>query len=488
MNSDLNNRDFERFLQQNADQYRMFPSEKVWEGVHAALHKRRRRYGFGLTLLFLTAVIITGILLTNGDREPQEKQITRNDATEPSASSNPGNTAPAGNLASTSAVHPVTESGNFISSSYDKMQDIIASDNSVSSSTNNDNVLTANTDDLTRSNATTTATRVQADPVTDPVLNNAGTSSLVPVTDNTVMGVNTAANLLPAYQPTALTDALLPHNAGTPDAKRIALSDMAKADESDLKTTAEKDIVANKSARRKLSWALYLTPTLSYRHLTENLEYLSAARYNNIVNGGAAVAYPSDINSMVNHRPDMGFQLGLRGTYPVSRWFSITGGLQLGVSKYDIRATEHPAEAATIALRDRNVSTVSTYRNAGSYKQSWLQSYSFTAAVPVGLELKLSDGEKNYFGIAGTVQPSYVIDNRSYVLSADLKNYAEVPSLTRKWNMNTSFEIFTAHTTGKLKWRIGPEVQYQALSSFKKNYPIKEHIVNFGLKLGIQLK
>ena len=45
-----NNRDFEQFVKQNADQYRMFPSEKVWNGIHNSLHTRRRWYGFGLTL------------------------------------------------------------------------------------------------------------------------------------------------------------------------------------------------------------------------------------------------------------------------------------------------------------------------------------------------------------------------------------------------------------------------------------------------------
>ncbi len=63
-----------------------------------------------------------------------------------------------------------------------------------------------------------------------------------------------------------------------------------------------------------------------------------------------------------------------------------------------------------------------------------------------------------------------------------------MPSLTRRWNMNTSFELFSAHQTGKVKWRVGPQVRYQLMSSFSKNYPIKEHLFDFGLKMGIQLR
>jgi len=64
MENNFNNRDFEQFVKQNADQYRMFPSEKVWKNVHHALHTRRRWYGLGLTVLLLTAGIVTWVMLS----------------------------------------------------------------------------------------------------------------------------------------------------------------------------------------------------------------------------------------------------------------------------------------------------------------------------------------------------------------------------------------------------------------------------------------
>ena len=41
MERQFNNGDFEKLLRDNANQYRMYPSEKVWKGVHSALHTRR---------------------------------------------------------------------------------------------------------------------------------------------------------------------------------------------------------------------------------------------------------------------------------------------------------------------------------------------------------------------------------------------------------------------------------------------------------------
>ncbi|HRG92896.1 MAG TPA: hypothetical protein PLZ10_08095, partial [Chitinophagaceae bacterium] len=57
-------------MRQNADQYRMFPSEKVWGEIHATLHTRKRRwYVIGLSLLFITTISVTAIMLLQNNRK-----------------------------------------------------------------------------------------------------------------------------------------------------------------------------------------------------------------------------------------------------------------------------------------------------------------------------------------------------------------------------------------------------------------------------------
>jgi len=75
-----------------------------------------------------------------------------------------------------------------------------------------------------------------------------------------------------------------------------------------------------------------------------------------------------------------------------------------------------------------------------------------------------------------------------YLISTDYKNYAEVPSLVRRWNVNTSFETFVGYNLGHMKWRIGPQVRYQLMSSFEDKYPVREHLFDYGLKLGLMLR
>src|ERR1044071_5237561 len=65
MESNFRNRDFEQYVKQNADQYRMFPSEKIWKNIHSTLHTRRRWYGFGLALLLLlTVTAVTWVMVS----------------------------------------------------------------------------------------------------------------------------------------------------------------------------------------------------------------------------------------------------------------------------------------------------------------------------------------------------------------------------------------------------------------------------------------
>jgi hypothetical protein len=124
----------------------------------------------------------------------------------------------------------------------------------------------------------------------------------------------------------------------------------------------------------------------------------------------------------------------------------------------------------------------------GGYNVNWLRNFYFSASVPVGMEYVIAKGKKNYFGVAGTVQPTYVLDNKSYLISTDYKNYAQAPSLTRHWNVNTGFELFAGIINKKSEWRISPQVRYQTLSSYKNKYPVKENLFDFGLKMGFMLR
>jgi hypothetical protein len=221
-----------------------------------------------------------------------------------------------------------------------------------------------------------------------------------------------------------------------------------------------------KPKRRKFGLQTYFTPTVSYRKLNDN-----------------------HIEDIVPHKPAFGFELGVAAKYRVTGNTKLRAGLQFNVNRYEIKTFDSYSQLATIRLSDRNgvgyVSTFTNYNNFTGYKSNWLQNFYFQVSAPIGIELKLKGDDKVHFGIASTIQPTYLLGDKAYVISTDYKNYAEMPNLVRKWNVNTNFETFVAYSTGHLDWQVGPQVRYQILSSYLKKYPVKENLFDFGLKVGL---
>ncbi|HEV7782347.1 MAG TPA: hypothetical protein VGO58_13830 [Chitinophagaceae bacterium] len=486
MENRFNNNDFEHFVKQNADQYRMFPSDKVWKGIHNTLHTRRRWYGIGLALLLLTTGVVTWVMLTPSARNNQ--------------------------VADTLPEVPLRP--QVIKEKIQPARVAIVPARSVTSKTS----FTISTDNLPENvfavnNNTGTETGTITETPAIAVMEIFVTDNPVPVTKvepahypESIIKTSPATRLIASNN---RSSGAAPHALSVPvnnysfsPAKTQESKQPAAVADKEEKTNVKESLypytiesVINSytriTKRKRVSLQVYITPTISYRELKENKPYIDYAR--NTTNGASTAFYSVDINNVVTHKPDMGLQLGFTAGYPLSKKVKLIGGFQFNISKYDIKAYDHASEFATITLStadggSKSVSTLTNYRNTGgSAGANWLHNLYFSVSAPIGLELKLAGNRKGYLGVSGTIQPTYILSNRAYLISSDYKNYAEVPSLIRKWNINTGFEMFAGYSTGKVNWRIGPQVRYQAMSSFETKYPIKEHLFDFGLKLGVML-
>lgn len=486
MEHKFDNRDFEQFVKQNADQYRMFPSDKVWKGINNTLHTKRRWYGLGLALLLLTTAAVTGIMLAPSDK----KQSVAGDAASVLINKINKEQNQVSKQAPVVFTHVNAPAKNNIRiASPDNTQKNLfpASSNTV---TDNSIPLQSNQHSNVAGEEKTTDI-VLAEPVysikstsPDQIVKNRSkqvdkTQVLVNQNNTSVLSENISAPEFSTDKATAKSDL-----------STVAETEYSYKDANLLTIESVVNTFKYVKTRKKISWRIFITPTITYRELNDNKPFLAAARSTI----GASNSYSlADINSQVTHKPDIGIQLGFTAGYPVSKNITLTGGLQFNVSKYNIRASTSASEVATIALNTsgggtNTVSAITNYRNVAGYRAAWLHNKYISASVPVGAEIKLSGNRKTIVGVGATVQPTYILGNRAYLLSTDLKNYAEVPSLTRKWNINTGFEIFAGYKTKKADWRIGPQVRYQVFSSFDNKYPIKEHLFDFGVKLGLTLK
>ena len=418
MDGKNNDREFEQFLKENADNHRLYPADSVWESIHARLHPKKR---WPLTILLLLA-FTTGSITWFGPGERSIESIRRTDKVEAAVA---------------------MAKANYVSNAL--------ANNKVSGSSNQE-IRVASTE-------SSPIPASQIEPAIALIEAPAKTYNEAPAIAETAASVST----------TAIT-----------------------SNEPSYPLSIES--VTNSYQRQKHSprfhWQLHFTPTVSYRSLKEDQKFIAQARMNL---SASPLAVTTELSNVINHRPDLGMQLGLLGTYPLGKRLDLIAGLQFNVSKYDIKAFNYPTEVATIALVNAwggstAVSTVTSFRSNGfTNKASWLRNYYYSISAPVGLEWRILGKKQNHWGFSTTVQPTYMVGNRSYIISMDYQNYAEVPYLINKWNLNVGLETYAKFSVGNTDFRVGPQVRYQLFSSFKKGYPVSEHLYDFGVKLGIML-
>ena len=448
MERNFNNEGFERSLKEHTDQYRMYPSEKVWKGISNALHTRRRWFGLGAILLLLSGSFVTLIMVNSPAENGQDANIKP--VTNPTLK----------NTESNIEKIPANVSPSLIA---ERDHQSLQHQESLSVQGNNNNIVPES--------------RMQESILFSPILFN----NDVAATPNQLFIAQSLDVTDQDYYIKGLSGIF---SRTVPKEKKLfAYVDI-------LPWTIESVLNSfhKPSFRSKIGLQLYFTPTISYRKLSENKAFLRTATPN--IPYSYAALY--DINNAVTHKPDIGLEFGFAARYPVTKELKIKAGVQFNVNRYEIKAFNYPVEVATIALnsggaRRDSFNMLSSYRNFSGTNANWLQNFYFQISTPVGLEVKLTGDDKIQFGIATTIQPTYILGDRAYLISTDYKNYAEVPWLIRRWNVNTNLETFVAYSTGKLKWQVGPQVRYQLLSSFIKKYPVKENLFDFGLKVGVSL-
>lgn len=472
MESNFSNRDFERFVQRNADQYRMFPSEKVWNHVHRTLHKRRRWYGLGLAfLLLLTGAAVTMVMRSYPVLKKQGFAVADNPVEQASTPNQPGKTLE-DRPTDLRDLIPFEDADEVpVAKLREQLQPLPAIGLSGPAPNNADN-------DNTGSN----------NAAMDLWKENSKPSPALSVVNRPEPSLSATPGLLVNMhdyprQAEASGHSQVDTPGEQPSTTQNTPTELAW---NQAPYTIESVLNSFKPAPKRVSWQLFFTPTISYRALRANSDFASSP--------GGPLPFPfaslEDVNKAVTHKPDLGFQLGLMGRYPLSKRVNLRAGFQLNVNKYDIKAFSYPGEVAVINLDDPNSTTVATwtrYRSQSGYKSNWLKNYYLSVSVPIGAEVTLFGNKHTSVGIAGTIQPTYVVRDRAYLISTDYKNYAKVPWLVRRVNMSTGFEAFVNYGKGKTRWQVGPQVRYQLLSSFHNKYPVKEYLFDFGLKLGITL-
>jgi len=243
-----------------------------------------------------------------------------------------------------------------------------------------------------------------------------------------------------------------------------------------------------KRIKKNASWQIYATPTMGYRRL--NGEASRSIYQYSVFSLSTNAVFARKVKDAVSHKPGMGFELGTAMFYPLSKKLNFKAGLQANYNHYQIEAFNAVPEIANYGMNNYAfgsypISAVSFYRNNSGYSPAILRNEHYMLSLPVGIDYEIAGTKKLNFSVASSLQPTYVFANYSYLLSTDLKHYAKEPTLNRRWNMNAAIEANLNLEKGGFKWSIAPQFRYQMLSSFKSKYPIKENLMDFGIKVGV---
>lgn len=481
------NEDIEELLKQKADQYRMYPSDKVWKGIQRSLHPSRKWYWLGF-MLFLSAIgyyaFVELFVPTTS------KPVSQNNASSSSPIPQPANdqtTARAVIVPFGNPQKQATHSGNHTERRSFVLNPVPLNEAPINTSaaiaTNDNNLAFASETPVFDIATRRMIHDIHALPGDQlPLINspegheqdNEGSTS--PVSQSSIHQAIQA--LVPEVATPASGDQLNKKTGEEEDGQRINwLHEMAVYE---LQTQKPK----------RLSWQIAFTPTMNYRKLTSNNRYNPAPDAKNLPIAMRVEGNPDDL---VTHKPALGFEFGSHLMYAANKTFTLRAGLQFNYSRYDIQAySSVETEKATIALNSSTgfptggaLTSYTNIRNFGGEEVENLRNQYFQLSMPIGLEVYLLGSSKLQVGVAGTLQPTYLMNRNTYLITTDYKNYTKEPSLVRRVNLHTSAEAFVAYKTGDLKWQVGPQFRYQLFSSYVREYPIREQLMEFGIKIGV---
>ncbi len=443
---------FEKFLKGHADQFKMSPSKKVWHGIYNDLHPGRRWPSVAMSMVFIFTLVIIGHLNTNNGHNTPLYDLT--------------------SLHSSNLIKPIRTSEAVKQSDT---KSIVNGDNSTGNiAGDNDPVNAARQLSVIKNIQHSSNTATDFPNINESKSNNAVSENKNenPSSDKIENNVTKISYL---DDPVTKSSQDLNDVKNEEESVNTTTSNINKEISSSFKeTTSNMPAQANATNIHKpkrinnVTWTYYVSPSFSYRYLSDD-----------------------KINNSVIHKPMIGYEAVTAMSFNIFKKLQFTTGVQLNYSGYNIKANNTHPIIATLILNSEtpgqyNVySTMSHYGNGTGNEFTRLKNYSLQASLPIGLQYVFAANDNIKFSAAAAFQPSFIIASQAYLLSTDKRNYLTDPDLFRKWNMNTNLTAYISFASNSFTWQIGPQVRYQLLSTYSTRYPVKEYLINYGIRVGI---
>jgi hypothetical protein len=246
----------------------------------------------------------------------------------------------------------------------------------------------------------------------------------------------------------------------------------------------KKPVTLKQKKNDKISWVYFVAPQVN------SVSFSGAPIKPLNINNSPAVAI-NQKDYKVLHNSALGFEAGAQINYTLAKKLWITSGLHITYSGYNIISNEVHPTFANLFLKDPETgniyskSYITHYGDGTGQAVVSIRNYNLQASIPIGLQYEFFGSNKVQFNADANFEPSMVVKSNAYLLSSDGNNYVNDHDLLRKMNMSSNFGMFVSFISTKFKWQIGPNIRYQWLSTYKKDYPVQEHLIDYGIRIGI---
>jgi len=532
--------DFEQLLKDKTDEFRMYPSKRVWHSIYNDLHPGRKWPSIAVSMVLVIVLLMMGYWNNNSSKAPALTAIatTPKNTTTITAKAN----VAAHNIAlQQAAISPIayqnqttiqqpfgiyknnTEAkpnSSLIAANKNALAqqpainwnialgqfNNIASTGTITNTSllNNSTLFSiSGVDNKNNTRNTETpdefdnAVALQQTENSKPLMTTSANSKSKTAVATDKRGGNKNAGLLVNTDKnnTDINSAAGNNNADKVDDVTISSATAKTALAVNKKATAEQDkafidnyAFYNKSKRKKwqdrTALEFYITPSVGYRHLTNDAKYNPPPT--------ASFAAGMSANESVNQKPGLGVEAGLDIIYSLAKNLRVKAGVQINYTNYAVTAeeTSHPV-LTTLTLTNPNTGfpdlhpATTTLANTSGPDAIKIHNKTYQFSLPIGAALKLSGNNKLEWYAGATIQPTFVIGGKAYLLSSDRKNYVADASLIRKWNVNSGIETYISYKFDNFTLQAGPQVRYQLFSTYSTNYTVTEKLYNVGVKIGI---
>ncbi|HXB92039.1 MAG TPA: hypothetical protein VNU72_07110 [Puia sp.] len=517
--------EFEQLIREKTEQYKMYPSEQVWKGIHGSLHTKRKWF-FGSMALLVTGILFLAgkeLIAPSAHTNLSKKLAAVPGPSEGSVSKANPEAAPHSSFSTFRAAAVATlrhdsESGSDASSGDQPYKEIsITISNPVISQPDLSEFL---------SHAVQLPKEVPSLPVTasrpgsgDGPTEREGTegAAAANATDGIAskgsadgsMAREVVENLTARGSQDARAKVNRSGLAATRTGQEAILEKGRVSGSAGDAAKTSASAIAEAGDRQRINWlrdyAVYTLPNAPKRARTYlQLTLSPTVNFSSISGGdfelpkivrqvGGNTPVLVNPSSYISHSPAVGFSMGGNILYRATRNLTFKGGLQFNFSQYKIRAYTTDAGGPQQANSNSYSSYLGYYvdsltntRFVQGSTQQILNNNFYQLSMPVGFELRVLGNERLQFNIGGSIQPTYLLNRDAYVLSENYQDYVKSPAAYRRWNLNAGMEAFLSYRTSSgIRWEVGPEFHYQLFSTYGSQYMIHENLRGYGIKFGI---